>query len=126
MVGLLLLPASFGSCHARHNTEFLIASHVRPKTIRVIRGTGWTFIWMGVYLLGFVAYQLWFTNLLAARDQSALAAGLDEHFATVEVAEVEYIPTPPSPDPGPDETPSTTLPNDPDPAPEPDCGSRAP
>ncbi len=58
----------------------------------MIRGTGWTFIWLGVYLMGFVAYQLWFTNLLTARDQSALAAGLDEHFQEVVVEEVEYVP----------------------------------
>lgn len=113
MVWLLLLPASFGSCHARHITEFAL---VRPKTIRVIRRTGWTFIWLGVYLLGFVAYQLWFTNLLAARDQSALAAGLDEHFAAVEVVEVEYSPVPA--DPG--STTTTTIPDAPDPAPEPE------
>jgi sortase A len=116
MVGLLLLPASFGSCHARHITEF---SYVRPRTIRVIRRTGWTFIWLGVYLLGFVAYQLWFTNLLAARDQSALAAGLDDHFAAVEVREVEYVP-PPAPPPDPGVTPPTTLPEDPEPEPEPE------
>jgi sortase A len=42
--------------------------------------------------MGFVAYQLWFTNLLTARDQSALAAGLDQHFLEVEVEEVEYVP----------------------------------
>lgn len=65
---------------------------MRPRTIRLIRGTGWTFIWLGVYLMGFVAYQLWFTNLLTARDQSALAAGLDQHFLEVEVEEVEYVP----------------------------------
>jgi sortase A len=58
----------------------------------VIRGTGWTFIWLGMYLMGFVAYQLWFTNFLTARDQSALAAGLDEHFQEVVVEEVEYTP----------------------------------
>jgi sortase A len=112
MVGLLLLSASFGSCHARHITEFV---DVRPKTIRVIRGTGWTFIWLGVYLLGFVAYQLWFTNLLAARDQSALAAGLDEHFAAVEVEEVEYVPPPQDP-----VTTPTTVADEPDLDPEPD------
>ncbi len=65
---------------------------MRPRTIRIIRGTGWTFIWLGAYLMGFVAYQLWFTNLLTARDQSALAAGLDAHFEDVVVEEVEWFP----------------------------------
>ena len=42
--------------------------------------------------MGFVAYQLWFTNLLTARDQSALAAGLATHFAEAVVEEVPYVP----------------------------------
>ncbi len=41
--------------------------------------------------MGFVAYQLWFTNFLTARDQSALAAGLDDHYQEVVVEEVEYV-----------------------------------
>ncbi|MGI9648559.1 MAG: sortase [Acidimicrobiia bacterium] len=91
---------------------------MRPKTIRLIRGTGWTFIWLGVYLMGFVAYQLWFTNLLTAREQSALAAGLDEHFLEVEVEEVEYVPvTVPG---GPAPTTTTTVPVDPGAEPIPD------
>jgi sortase A len=83
----------------------------------VIRGTGWTFIWLGVYLMGFVAYQLWFTNLLTARDQAALAAGLEEHFQEVAVEEVEYVPvvvpgattTTTSPDVVPDPEPRILL-----------------
>ena len=65
---------------------------MKSRSIRIVRGTGWTFIWLGVYLMGFVAYQLWFTNFLTARDQSALAAGLEEHYQEVEVEEVEYEP----------------------------------
>lgn len=68
---------------------------VRADAIRLIRGTGWTFIWLGIYLLGFVAYQLWFTNLLTARDQAALAAELDDRFAHTAVQEVEYRPAAP-------------------------------
>jgi sortase A len=83
----------------------------------MIRGTGWIFIWFGVYLIGFVAYQLWFTNLLTARDQSALAAGLDAHYEEVVVEEVEYVPVPggttsttvPSPEPIPDPVPRILL-----------------
>lgn len=75
-----------------------------PRLIKIIRGTGWTFIWVGVYLIGFVAYQLWFTNILTSRDQSALAASLDENFAAAVVEEVPYQPvivTPPGEDPPP-------------------------
>lgn len=88
-----------------------------PRTIRVIRTTGWTFIWLGIYLMGFVAYQLWFTNLLTALEQSALAAGLDEHFQEVVVDEVEYVPpvvpgattTTTVPDPGQEPEPPKIL-----------------
>ena len=91
---------------------------MRPRTIRLIRGTGWTFIWLGVYLMGFVAYQLWFTNFLTARDQSALAAGLDEHFQGVEVEEIEYVPVTAAG--GPATTTTTTIPVDPGSEPIPD------
>ena len=62
---------------------------------------------MGVYLLGFVAYQLWFTNILTSRDQSALAASLDENFAATIIEEVPYQPqviTQPGEDPPPGPT----------------------
>lgn len=62
---------------------------------------------MGVYLLGFVAYQLWFTNILTSRDQSALAASLDENFAATIIEEVPYRPqviTQPGEDPPPGPT----------------------
>lgn len=56
--------------------------------ISVVRGLGWTLIWMGIYLLGFVAYQLWFTNLLTQRDQATLEANLADRFADVQVDQV--------------------------------------
>ena len=62
---------------------------------------------MGVYLLGFVAYQLWFTNILTSREQSALAASLDENFAATIIEEVPYRPqvlTQPGEDPPPGPT----------------------
>ncbi len=84
---------------------------VSPRLIKIIRGAGWSFIWVGVYLMGFVAYQLWFTNILTSRDQSALAASLPENFANAVIEEVPYQPAviielgddPPAPSP-PDPT----------------------
>ncbi len=65
------------------------AVHSRALSIiSVVRGLGWTLIWMGVYLLGFVAYQLWFTNLLTERDQAELEAALQTRFEAVEVDQV--------------------------------------
>jgi sortase A len=63
--------------------------------------------------MGFVAYQLWFTNLLTARDQSALAAGLEAHFDEVVVEKVPYVPVV-----VPGATTTTTVPSD-EPEPEP-------
>ena len=60
---------------------------------------------MGVYLMGFVAYQLWFTNILTSRDQSALAASLDENFAATIIEEVPYQP---DAQPGEDPPPGPT------------------
>ena len=75
-----------------------------PRLIKIVRGAGWTLIWAGVYLMGFVAYQLWFTNILTSRDQSALAASLEENFAAAIIEEVPYQPdsiTEPTEDPPP-------------------------
>jgi sortase A len=63
--------------------------------------------------MGFVAYQLWFTNLLTARDQSALAASLEQNFAVAVSNRVEEVPYEPIPEPVVDPTP------DPDPVPGP-------
>ncbi len=75
-----------------------------PRLIKIVRGTGWAFIWAGVYLMGFVAYQLWFTNILTSRDQSALAASLEENFARAVIQEVPYQPDV-IPEPGEDAPP---------------------
>lgn len=47
---------------------------------RILRGTGWTLITAGVLLLLFVAYELWGTNLVTSRHQSALRDTLDRQF----------------------------------------------
>jgi sortase A len=67
--------------------------------------------------MGFVAYQLWFTNLLTARDQSALAASLEQNFAVAVSNRVEEVPYEPIPDPVVDPIPDPVV--DPDPAPGP-------
>lgn len=56
--------------------------------------------------MGFVAYQLWFTNLLTARDQSALAASLEQNFAVAVSNRVEEVPYEPVPDPVVDPDPA--------------------
>ena len=67
--------------------------------------------------MGFVAYQLWFTNLLTARDQSALAASLEQNFAVAVSNRVEEVPYEPISDPVVDPIPDPVV--EPDPVPGP-------
>jgi sortase A len=62
-------------------------------------------IWLGLFLLGFVAHQLWITDFFAERHQAVLAEERDEYFATAEIVEVPYTPG--------SSAPPTTLPSDP-------------
>ncbi|NND01485.1 MAG: class E sortase, partial [Acidimicrobiia bacterium] len=72
---------------------------------RIMRGFGWTFVWLGALTLGFVAHQLWITTFFANANQADLEVELEERFAAAEIAEVEYVPVvvpgepPPEPDP---------------------------
>ncbi|MEN8040712.1 MAG: sortase [Actinomycetota bacterium] len=59
--------------------------------IRVVRFVGWTSIWLGLFLLGFVAHQLFITTFLAQQNNAALEVEAVEHFEVVEVTEVEYV-----------------------------------
>lgn len=49
-----------------------------PGFLTLVRRLGWVLVWAGVYLLGFVAYELWGTNLLADRSQDRLNQQLVE------------------------------------------------
>jgi sortase A len=83
------------------------SSSVKLTVLRLVRGVGWVFIWLGVYLLGFVAYQLWFTDLLTARAQQGLQTELAERFDSVTVETIPYVPA---------VTTTTTIPPDGGPA----------
>jgi sortase A len=43
---------------------------------KILRGAGWTFIVMGCFVLYFLVYQLWGTNLSTNREQSSLRDSL--------------------------------------------------
>jgi sortase A len=52
------------------------------ETVRkVLRGAGWTFIVMGCFVLYFLVYQLWGTNLSTNREQSNLRQTLEREWA---------------------------------------------
>ena len=54
-----------------------------PLAARILRGFGWTFIWLGILAMGFVFHQLYVTTWLAQVEQGALDDERLEHFAEV-------------------------------------------
>jgi sortase A len=51
------------------------------KARKVLRGAGWTFIGMGFFVLYFLVYQLWGTNLSTNREQSNLRQSLQREWS---------------------------------------------
>ena len=72
------------------------AAPTRRGLTRVVRIVGWTSIVAGLLILGFVVQQLFVTTWFAEQHQEALSEEATEHFAEAEIAEVEYVPPPPS------------------------------
>ncbi len=50
-----------------------------------------TSIWLGLFLLGFVAHQLFVTTFFAQQNNAALADEAEEYFVTAEITEVPYV-----------------------------------
>jgi len=66
---------------------------------RKLQVTGWTFIWLSLFIFGYAGYQLFVTDVINSRIQSEAAEGIDEVFdgATLPpVQEVEVAETPDS------------------------------
>lgn len=59
--------------------------------VRVIRFVGWTSIWLGLFLLGFVAHQLFVTTFFAQQNNAALEVEAKEYFESAEITEVAYV-----------------------------------
>ena len=72
--------------------------------LKIVRGLGWLFIWAGLFLLGFVAHQLFVTDFFAERAQRGLEAELAERGAL----EAEVVPY--NPETGELGTPVTSIP----------------
>ena len=68
------------------------ASRSKGALSRVVRVVGWTSIVIGILILGFVIQQLFVTTWFAQQHQAALTEEAEEHFATAEISEVEYVP----------------------------------
>ena len=61
---------------------------------RLLRRTGWTFVWLGLFTLGFVFDQLFVTTWLAQLNQGELDSERIEYFQNAVVDEVEWVPAP--------------------------------
>lgn len=61
--------------------------------VRIVRGVGWTFIYLGVLILGFVVHQLFVTTYFADRAQDSLAAEFAERVEDAEPAPQAVIDT---------------------------------
>jgi sortase A len=48
---------------------------------RIVSVAGWTMIWSGLIIFGYVGFQLYGTDLIAARDQASARAELEERLA---------------------------------------------
>jgi sortase A len=80
----------------------------------VIRFAGWTSVWLGLFLLGFVAHQLFVTTFLAQQNNAVLETEAEEYFVSAEITEVPYIApsTPRVEDAGDSGTPGDTVPGE--------------
>jgi sortase A len=71
----------------------------------LVRGIGQTLITFGLVALLFVVYELWVTDILAAREQDQLAEQLQEEWADTPTVVVPPAPAP-SDQPVPDQAPA--------------------
>jgi sortase A len=60
--------------------------------VRAIRFIGWSSVWLGLFLLGFVAHQLFVTTFFAQQNNTVLEAEAEAYFDSAEVEEVPYVP----------------------------------
>jgi LPXTG-site transpeptidase (sortase) family protein len=70
----------------------------RGRLVKTVRILGWTCLGLGVFLLGFVAHQLFFTTWLAQQNNTERSSEAAAWFASAEIDTVEYVPG--SGDPG--------------------------
>lgn len=80
----------------------------RGLGVRIVRWVGWTFVWVGLFLLGFVAHQLFFTTWLAQQNNEVLAKEATDYFEEAGVSEVTYVVPTTTEVAAPDDTTTTT------------------
>ncbi len=75
---------------------------------RTLKAAGWTMIGLGVLIIMFLVYQLFFTNFLTARSQDQAQETVEEHFVAAQ-EEIEVVDTLPPPQIDDGETTATTT-----------------
>lgn len=93
-----------------------VAQPVRKesKIVRGVRFAGWTSIWLGLFLLGFVAQQLFVTTYFAQQNNTVRIEEAVVGFETAEITEVPYYASegqegPSTIEPGDEDVPVPTL-----------------
>jgi sortase A len=66
------------------------------RSLRILHNLGWTFIYLGIFTLGFVVHQLFVTTWFAQQGQSELAIERIEQWGDTEITEVVVVPNPES------------------------------
>ncbi len=79
----------------------------RGRVVRTVRILGWTCLGLGLFLLGFVAHQLFFTTWLAQQNNTERSAEAVAWFTSADIETVDYVPG--SGDPGTDDPGSSTA-----------------
>ncbi len=64
----------------------------RGRVVKTVRILGWTCLGLGIFLLGFVAHQLFFTTWLAQQNNTERSSDAVSWFASAEIETVEYVP----------------------------------
>lgn len=64
----------------------------RGRVVRTVRILGWTSLGLGLFLLGFVAHQLFFTTWLAQQNNTERSSDAVAWFGSAEIETVEYVP----------------------------------
>jgi sortase A len=83
----------------------------RDTVVRAVRALGWTAVGVGLFLLGFVAHQLFVTTWFAQQNNAELFAEAESYFSQVRVEEITYLDPPGSGTDDPTIDPSPTAPS---------------
>ena len=89
-----MLPVLFAAMSETLERSTATPSESHPRrhpAVRAVRFLGWTFIWVGLFLLGFVGHQLFVTTWFAQQNNVALAGEVEEYFEEAEIVAIDFL-----------------------------------